>query len=340
MSAARHFGGKLARSLPSPADFFSGGGLARLGRLAAGSAMASANLAAETLHLGTQTAARNLGSAAARAEGVLPGSGLVRKLAGVVDREAARGAEVARRQAADSLGWMAGEPQAEASAEAPPEIEWTELVADTAAGPLRSLLAVSLSLGSESIQATAGTRPGRLALDAALDRLSSDATLFDSAERRESFVAVATDSGASAIREIFALAEAAARLAGGDTRQMRRTIEAGLEDMQRLVASADMQELLPAPMVSERLQERARLIIDRAPEQFLEALGEDSKIDSQGLGAVATAAFADAGNLRVFLAVYPQVLILVGTDVGKLLMAGSISFSELEAFMEGRRRLM
>ena len=36
---------------------------------------------------------------------------------------------------------------------------------------------------------------------------------------------------------------------------------------------------------------------------------------------------------------YPQVVTLVGTDVGRLLVAGSISFNEMEAFMEGRRRL-
>ncbi len=312
----------------------------RFGRRAAGSAMASANLVAETVHLGVGAAAQAIGSAAAAGEGAVPGAALARRMARTVGREAAGGAEAARRQAGDSLDWMAGEPAGDSRADAG-RGAWAELMADTAMGPLRSLLAASVSLSSESIRAAAATRPGASALDAALDQLNGNpehVALFDAGERRESFVAVATDSGAAAIRETLHLAEAAARLAFSDTRQMRTAIETGLEEMRRLSACADIQDLMPAPMVSEQLQEHARLIVDRAPERFLEALSDGSNGDAPPLATIFKAAWEDAPNLRVFLAFYPRALALVGTDVGRLVVAGRMSFLELEAFMEGRRR--
>ncbi len=315
----------------------------RFGRLAAGSAMASANRMAETFHLGVRAAARVAGSAAAAGDGVVPGAGLARSLAAAVDREAGRGAEAARRLATDSWTWMGAPPGAPDGAPAATGIPrtWAELAADTTMGPWRSLAATAVAIGSESIRSTAATRPGRAALDVVLERLKvgpGGATVLDAGERRESFVAVATDSGATAAGETFALAEAAARLVMGDSRQLRQRIEAGLEEMRRLSAAADMQDLLPAPMVSPALQERARLIVDRAPSRFLEALGDGSGNSPRPL-QILQASVEDAPNLRVFLAVYPQVLTLVGTDLGKLLVAGSISFSELEAFQEGRRRV-
>ena len=314
------------------------GGFERLGRMAAGSALASANLVVETVHVGVRTAAEAIGSAAAAGDGVVPGAGVARRMARTVGREASEGARVARRQAAASLAWMSpnGGPRTEAD-----RVSWNELAADTALGPLRSVLAASLSLSSESIRAAAGTRSGASALDVVLERLNGEPTrlaLFDASERRDAFVAVATDSGAAAVRETFQLAEAAARLTFNDTRPMRQAIEAGLEEMRRLSSSADFQELLPAPMVSEQLLEHARLIVDRAPERFLEAL-EDSHDGGPPLATVVKAAWEDAPNLRVFLALYPRALALVGTDLGKLVVAGSISFSELEAFIEGRRRV-
>ncbi len=311
--------------------------LQRLGRLAAGSAMASANRMAETFHLGVGTAAKVFGSAAAAGEGVVPGAGLARGLAAAVGEEAARGAGVARRLAAESWTWT-GEPNAEPAAG--PGRAWAELAADTTLAPWRSLASAAVSLGAETLRATAATSPGQAALDGFLDGLNGDPahfTVFDAGERRRSFVAVATDSGAAAARESFALAEAAARLAFGDAGPLRGRIEAGLDEMRRLSASADMQELLPAPMVSERLQRRAGLIVDRAPERFLEALAGGAGGDSPRPLEILKATVEDAANLRVFLVLYPQVLTLVGTDLGQLLIAGSISFSELEAFLEGRR---
>ena len=193
------------------------------------------------------------------------------------------------------------------------------------------------SLGAGSMRVAAATGPGRLALDALLDRIDGAATLYDADERRAAFVALTTDSGAATIRETFAVAVAMAHLAVGDGGPLKRAIEAGIEDMRRLSASADMQELLPVPMVSGKLREQARLVVERAPERFLEALAPDGD-DPQPSGIVA-AALADADNLRVFLTVYPQILALIGADVGKVLIDGQVSFGELAAFMEGRRRV-
>lgn len=196
---------------------------------------------------------------------------------------------------------------------------------------------VATSLGAKSMRAAAATGPGRVAIDALLDRLSDRDVRFDAEERRAAFLALATESAAAATRETFTLAEAMGRLAAGDGRPLKRAVEDGIEDVRRLAESADMQELLPAPMVSDRLRERARLLVERTPERLLEALAPEGG-DARP-GEVMSAALADAGNLRVFLALYPQVLMLIGADVGRVLAAGEVSFSELEAFMEGRRRM-
>ena len=340
MSVIQNLASGLVRSFSSPADLISGKGLGRLGRLVAGSGLASANMAAETFHLGARAAAETLGSAAAAGRGQVPGAGWVHQLARTVDDESTRAADSARRLATESLELMADEPAegAESGDGGTAGQSWIELAADTAMGPLASVVETTVALSADTIRSAAGSLPGRLVLDAALDRMtaSSSPALFDSGDRRQSFVALATDSCAAAIRQTYALAEAAVRLAFSDTRQMHRKIEAGLEEMRQLVASAEMQDLLPASMVSESLQERARLVVDRAPERFLAALDNGTNGQPR-LAAILRATLEDADNLRVFIAVYPQVVTLVGTDVGKLLVAGSISFSEMEAFMEGRR---
>lgn len=212
--------------------------------------------------------------------------------------------------------------------------------ADAALGPLEKLAALSVSAGVEAVRSVSVTRPARWALDAGLDRWNGNGHAgphrFDRDQRRESFVAVTTDSGAQAVRETFALAAAVARLAFADTRRLRQTIEDGLEEMRRLADSADMQDLLPVPLVSASLAARARRVADSAPERFLEVLERDATA-RLGIGEILRAALADADHLRVFFAGYPRVMALVGVDVGRLLVAGSISFSEIEAFMEGRR---
>ncbi len=351
-------------------------GIHRLGRLAAGSAMASANLATQVLHMGVRGGARAADSIAGSVGKVVPGARLVQKLAQTLDDEAGRGEEAASERVSRCLDWMKTEyPKFQNQAATngsitnDPEtngptangrltnvgasstsdgnlsshdaLSFTELAADTAFGPLEALFGTSVTLGGESIRETLTSRVGQLALDAGLERLQSpieaSSGLVERSALRESFVAVASDSGAGALRETLALAEAAARLAFSDTRKMRRTVGEGLEEMRRLVASAEMQDLLPTPVVSESVRTRARWIVERAPSRFLEALGTGADGQAPGWSAILRATVEDADNLRIFAVVYPQVVVLIGTDVGKLLLAGAISFAEMEAFMEGRR---
>ena len=211
------------------------------------------------------------------------------------------------------------------------------LAAETVLAPLDALADLSVSAGAQAVRSVSAMAPARWALDAGLDRWTGNGPaappLFDADHRRESFVAVATDSGAQALRETFALATAMARLAFADTRRLRQQIEDGIAEMRRLADCADMQELLPVPILSESLTARARRVADSPPERLLEVLARDAP----GPGEILAAAFADAESLRVFFTGYPRVMAGVGVDVGRLLVAGSISFSEIEAFMEGRR---
>lgn len=338
MSASEH--DKTPRTF-SPREFLSTGALTRISQVTAGAALASANFAARAAHLGLRSGAQAIGAVAGRAESLMPGAGLARRLAETVDREAAAAASAAQGRVRDSVDLMSpssGATKGEADSH---RSRWSELAADTAMAPLDSLMGSSVAVGVESLRGLAATRPGRMALDAGLERLGTDSEVgafrFETGEQRESFIAVTTDSGAAAVRTTYALAEATARLAFSDTEPMRRAIEDGLQEMRHLVASADLQDLLPTPMISSSLQERAQQILDRAPQRFIEALGEDSAEGRPRLGAIARATVEDADNLRVFITVYPQVLTLIGSDVGKLLFAGSITFTEMEAFFEGRR---
>ncbi len=336
MNMMSKVGGELKQGMSAPKEFFLGG---RFGRLVAGSVMASTNLATEAVHLSARTAAQAVGAAVGVGEGVVPGAGLARNMVNAVEVEAARGADASRRLVVEVSTWMVSDSDEAEDEGAAPEngdrAEWPELLADTAITPVRSLLAAYLSLGAESIRIASATRPGKMAVDTGLDLLDGGpgrVTPFDADERRQSFGALAR----AAIRESLALAEAVVRLAFLDVRPMRETLEAGLEDMQHLTTTAGMLELLPVPIASESLQEGAQLIVDRAPERFLEALRESDGGAPQPRTILA-AAFEDVSNLRVFLVIYPQVLTLIGIGVGRQLLSGSITFTELEAFMEGRR---
>ncbi len=312
-----------------------GVGVDRLRRLAAGSALASANLATQVLHMGVRGGARAADKVAGSIQEVVPGARLIQKMARALDGEACRAEGAASERVSRCLELM------KTNLDRGKASNWIELASDTALGPLNALFGASVDLGAESIRETLSSRVGLLAVDAGLERLQApteaSSNPIERSALRESFVAVATDSGATAIRETLALAEAAARLAFSDTRMMRQTVGEGLEEMRRLVASAEMQHLLPTPVVSESVRTRASWIVDRAPSRFLEALETDADGQAPGWGSILRATLDDAENLRVFVVVYPQVLVLIGGDVGKLLLAGAISFSEMEAFMEGRR---
>lgn len=292
---------------------------------AAGAMVASANLAAQAVSLGVQTGARTVG-AVATAAGAMPGAGLVRRIADAVDREATAVEEQAARRASESVERLGGVASS-----------WVELAADTAAGPLSGLAALSAAVGVEAFRTAASTGPGRAALDAVLRNVNGVAGRRDVGAQRESLVVVVSDSGAAAIRGGFSIAETAVRLALSDTRRLRRAMTDGLEQMRLLAAADEMHDLLPVPAVDEDLRQRARRVVERTPARFLAALEQAPEMPSSRIGEVLAAMLDDAENLRVFVVVYPQVATLVVTRVGQLLVTGSLGFGDVEAFLEGRR---
>lgn len=294
--------------------------LVAFGRYAAGSIVASANFAAQAASLGVRTGAAAAGALATAAGGV-PGAGLVRKMAEAVEREAAAAEEQASLRASASVDGLANRLGDGRS-------EWVELAADTAAAPLSGLAAVAAAMGVEAFNSAASTRPGRAALDAVVRNARGDA-----GAQRESLVAVASDSGAAAIRGGFSVAETAVRLAFSDTRRLRRAIAGGVDQMRLLADAGEMHDLLPVPAVDEEVRARARRVVERAPARLLAALEEPSP----RIGETLAAMLDDAEPLRVFVVAYSQVATLVVTRVSRLLIAGSLSFSDVEAFLEGRR---
>ena len=83
MSWSRKVGGELERLSPSAA-------LGRLGRIAAGSALASVNQATRAIHLGVRAGARSVANVAKTVDGSLPGDfalRLLKRLAHKVETE-------------------------------------------------------------------------------------------------------------------------------------------------------------------------------------------------------------------------------------------------------------
>ena len=278
----------------------------------------------------------------------MPGASVVGKLAATLDAEAAGAARAASRRFAASIEMMAGHDVAmvgeRPSHEKSTGGRWSslaDLATDTALVPFQDVVTSTVALGAESIRQTAATAAGDKVLAVGLKHLEREPAegkaRFAAGELRQSFVAVTIDSGAVAVREAFGLFEAALRLSFSDTRKMHQAIDTGLVEMQRLVSAAEMQDLLPTAMVSEALQKRAGQVLRRAPLLFLQALDDNSEGWLARPRAIFAAAVEDAENLRFFLVTYPQVLTMVGADAGKLLIAGKIHFSEMEAFLEGRR---
>ncbi len=230
----------------------------RVGRFAAGSLVASANVAQRGFHAGLGAWARMLQTTAEAAGDAVPG--------------------------ADRLAEVAGRTAEQASAQA-----------------------------------------------AQAERRTAQAVAF-----ARDFVAVAKEAGTATLGQTFALAEAAVRLAAGDPEPLRLSIDEGLAQMRLLAAAGELGDLLPASPLDEPLQRRARLVVERSPRRFLDALEGNGHRPRPT--AVLQAAFLDADELRVFLVVYPQTLSLIAAKVGRLLMAGELELRQVEAFLRGRRR--
>ena len=162
----------------------------------------------------------------------------------------------------------------------------------------------------------------------------ASSTQIDTRDLRESLMAVTASSGDSAIRNVTALAEAAARLAFGDTRKLRQAVEEALDQMRLLAAHDELGDLLPAIPISATLRARARRIVDHAPTNFLAALERGADGTAPSPGQVLSAVLNDADNLRVFATEYPLVLALIGTNTSMFLTAGMIDVNEIEGYVQ------
>ena len=211
--------------------------------------------------------------------------------------------------------------------------------------PLGRFAEAGASVSAASARWAASTPPGRWGLDVALQSLGaalgalpgSRATTLDVEELREAFVATATDSGAAVVRETAALAEAAASTWLGDPARLRGELENALERMRLLAGAGDTLDVLPGEPVSRELRERARVVVDHAPDRLLAALDGGAPEGSSWAMAVLEAVREDAVNLSVFATGYPQVLAALGSRIGRLLLTDSLTLAELDAFLAGRR---
>lgn len=312
--------------------------LTRYGRWAATSMLASANAATRAFHLGLGAGARAAARVAQAAEGVVPGGSVARQAAESVESSSTAAAAEAARRTADSLALFRRHEPAQ-----PTESEdgsngsrrrtpgWLELAADTAAAPISSLAALGSSVGSDVFQAAVATPLGSRLLDQLLRRLRQGD------DQREALIVVANESGVAVARSSLAFAEAALRLPFGDTRHLHRALEDGLQELRTLASAGEMHELLPVPVIDARLRDQARLTVDSTPRQLLAALEASPSATWSSPAAIFRAALADADQLRVFAFAYPQTAWLMAANLGKQVVAGSISFQEMEAFLEGRR---
>ncbi|MEM7352410.1 MAG: hypothetical protein AAF657_16530 [Acidobacteriota bacterium] len=357
MGLIQDVGGKLVQSFLSLDDLVLGQGLFSeglsqfklSGRSVASSVAVGSNLAARTVHAGIQVGAKTAKATAGALEGFVPGAGLARSMAERVDEEAAAAGEEASQLAAHAVELASGDlPRSPLTKEtwlskgAPRGYGWSDLAADTAIGTFGRLATMPLTLGIDSLAQMAGSRGGRMLIDTSLKSVGvmlemtpgASSTQLDTSELRESLMAVTASSSDSAVRGIVALAEAAARLAFGDTRKLHQAVEEAIDQMRLLAAHGELGELLPAVPISVTLRARARRVVDHAPSQFLAALERDDDGAGPSPGQVLSAVLNDADNLRIFATEYPLVLTLMGTNTSLFLTAGMVDVNEIEGYVQ------
>lgn len=283
--------------------------LRKLGRFAAGSLVASANVSQQVFHTGLGVGARMLRKTAEAAGGAVPGAN---RFVGVANRaveQASAHAARAERRRDEAMAFARQDDS---------DQTWAELATETAVAPLAAAVWTLLAGGT-------------------FRRARGEADGFRKVERGEAFLAVAREAGSTTLRQTFDLAEAAARLVGGDPEPLRLSIDKGLAQMRLLAAAGELGDLVPTSSFDEPLQRRARLVVERSPQRFLDALAGNGRRPRPA--AVFQAAVLDADELRVFLVVYPQTLSLIAAKVGRLLVAGELELRQVEAFLRGRRRV-
>jgi len=283
----------------------------RLGRFAAGSLVASVNISQRAFHAGLGVWAWGFRKTAEAAGDAVPGATRLAGAAARAEEQASAHAAQAERRRAQAMAFAR-----HVDAVAP---AWSELVAETAVAPFVDAATWTLLLGEEA----RGAR--------------SDADRFYAVERGGAFLALAREAGSTTLRQTLGLAEAAARLTTGDPEPLRLSIDEGLAQMRLLAAAGELGDLVPSSPLDEPLQRRARLVVERSPRRFLDALATNGRRPRPA--AVFQAAVLDAEELRVFLVVYPQTLSLIAVKVGRLLVAGEIELRQVEAFLRGRRRV-
>ncbi len=361
MGLMQDIGGRFAQSFLSMDDLVLGQGLISegmsqlglTGRSLAGAAAVSANLAARAVHGGVQAGAKTAAATAAALEDYVPGAGMARALARRLDEEATAGAEEASRLASHAVELTGGQPPRNPltgeewlTKRAPRGYSWSELAADTAVGSLGRLAALPRTLGREAAAAMAASRAGRAAVDSALagtgimlealpgNDNDNDNTRLDTGEISEALMALTAGSGDSASRGAVALGEAAVRFSMGDSRMLRQAIEGAIEEMRRIAGHTEMSDLLPAVPISAALRQRARRVVEHAPEKLLQALERGPSGEAPATQTVLSAMLDDADNLRVFATEYPLALALMGTQAGIFLTAGMADAAEVESYLQ------
>ncbi|HSL84836.1 MAG TPA: hypothetical protein VLF66_18825, partial [Thermoanaerobaculia bacterium] len=340
-------------------------GAARTGRAVLGTAAASTQLAARSMFLGVQVGAKTARATAASLRG-LPGIGLLglrpaEEWAGRLDdRATAAGAESSRLAArsAELAGGAAAAPRNPLTQEpwlaqgAPPGYSWPQLAADTALGPLWRGAALPAAAAADALCFAAGTAParwtGRITLRGANALLDlwpgggrdGGAGRSQTAELRESFVALVSGSGLRVPEALATFTEANARLAFGDLRAVRRTLPEALAELASVAASGSERGGWVTGSVPGLLRRVARSVSQRAPVGVAAALERWHGLSDSGpvLGAL----LDDATELAVFAAGYPGFVALAALDDGTLLAmgltdAGRVGRWVREDGVEGRR---
>ncbi|MEM7587674.1 MAG: hypothetical protein AAF560_30080 [Acidobacteriota bacterium] len=358
MGLIRDVGGKLVQSFLSIDDLVLGQGLisegrsqlGMTGRTVVGSIAAGSNIAVRSVHAGIQAGAKTAQATVSALDGLVPGAGLARSIAERVDEEATAAGEEASQTASYAVELTNRKvPRNPLSHEAwlskstPPGYGWRELAADTAVGSLARLATMPLTLGRDAAVMMSATPAGREIIDGSWKSLGvvlglspgsgSSTTELDSAELRETLMAVTTSSGDTAARNLMTFAEAAARLAFGDTRKLHAGLTEAIDLMRRIAQHEDLGEPVPAVPISEMLRQRAQRIVDHAPEDFLEALGPDLDGNSPTPSAVMAAILKDAAQLQIFFTEYPLALGLMGTQANASMALGMMDVEKIEGWV-------
>ena len=294
----------------------------QLSAIALGIQAKAINSSIQAIAGGVKTVSDTAGNAAEKVSKDVPGAALVadmaQRMAGHVTRVAARSDNVSASPSATEMG-------------------------NLIFGPMAAIASLPLAAATEATTVLADTAPGRklrnalaMGINTALDALSVTPaeTTLDTFRMRETWMAMTTGPGKSALADIVNMSTGFARVFMGDTRSLANALETGIINMNYGWQYGKHGYAYPQVPIGGILSQIAGLLVQRQPATLIEALGTNH------LWKVGNASLEDIDNAIAMAGLYPAGLGLVAMSIGRFLTMGLRDCNVVESYIRAESELI